>query len=339
MNDQEISEKKENNHSKKKKIAWAGFFSGILVLLIVVSRTGLETISEAISQGGFALLLLAFIYPVELLPRTIAWKLVYPGLLFPIKKYFVLIMWYGQSINRLLPTATIGGDVVRGRMLFLKGEGKTDVVSSLIADKTSHALSILVLLIIGILLIAFRIQDLKIILGLAVSALILAIGIFYFIKIQKSSGVSKFVRKWGGNKNGLLSDTPEAIEKIEQTLSDIYEKPGRLTLSVLVRVLFHVALAFEIWFAAWLMGYDISAMEAITLRVVSFGVRSLAFFVWGGLGVQEGAYALLSAFAGLAPGTLIAISLATRVRELVVAMPGVAFWMVGEGLQALKKEK
>jgi len=339
MSDQEISPEKERNHSKKKKLAWAGFFVGILFLLIVVSRTGLDTISQAIAQGGFALLLLAFIYPVELIPRTVAWKLVYPGDLFPVRKYFVLIMWYGQSVNRLLPTATIGGDVLRGRMLFLKGENNPDVVSSLIADKTSHALSILVLLILGLFLIIIRVQDFKLIAALTGSALLLAIGIFYFIKVQRSSGISKFVRKWGGGKDGLLSDTPAAIEKIEAKLGEIYEKPLRLTVSVLVRVLFHVALAFEIWFAAWLMGFEISAVEAITLRVVSFGVRSLAFFVWGGLGVQEGAYALLSAFAGLDPGALIAISLATRVRELIVAFPGVILWMVGEGVQALKKEK
>ena len=248
-------------------------------------------------------------------------------------------MSIGQSVNRLLPTASIGGDVVRGRFLILKKEDETDVVTSLIADKTAHATSTLLLLILGLLMIVTRITDVKIIAGLIAASLLLTFGIVFFIRLQRNAGVSALLAKWSDSKNGLLSRAEESARIIEDKLEHIYAHPSGFIKSVLIRVISSTAMAAEIWVAAWLMGSPISVVEAVTLRIVSFGVRSLAFVVWGGLGIQEGAYALLSTFVGLPPATLVAISLATRVREIVVAIPGVIAWLTSEGLQAMNKNR
>ena len=116
----------------------------------------------------------------------------------------------------------------------------------------------------------------------------------------------------------------------------MYDRPKRIALAVGVRVTANVALAVEVWTAAQLLGTPVSPVEAIALRVMGVAARGLAFVVWGGLGVQEGAFALLGSFVGLAPSALVAISLATRVRELVVALPGLGVWLAGEGVRAVR---
>jgi len=327
---------------RKKQLAWAGFLLGILALGIIMLWTGIQDVKEAFVAGGPALLLLVFLYPVELIPRAAAWGILYPGQTSLKNTVFIYGIWIGQSLNRLIPTATIGGDIVRGRLLMQKGADESGMISSLIADKTAHAVSILMLLMLGILLIITRVQDVRIIAGLLIAVLLLGTGIVLFIRLQRSSSISARLDKWSSDsKMSFLSTSADAARNIENQLEDLYSNPGKFLISIIIRVVFQIALAAEIWFAAWLMGFEVSVLEAVTLRVVSFGVRSLAFVVWGGLGVQEGVYALLSAFVGLPPGTLIAISLATRVREIVAAIPGVIIWVTGEGMRfvRMKSEK
>lgn len=336
------SEQDKSTANKKsgrnKLLTWLGIVIGGLALFALIYWTGFDNISKALKTGGPALLLLALLYPIELVPRAIAWKWIYPAADTLKNRTFIMGMWIGQSLNRLLPTASIGGDVVRGRLLIIKNEDETDVVTSLIADKTAHASGTLMLLVLGLIMIMTRVTDVKIIAGLILACALLTVGIFLFIRLQRNAGVSALLAKWENDENGLISRAKDSAQTIESKLEEIYAKPKGFIHSVLIRVASSTAMAAEIWVAAWLIGSPISVVEAITLRLVSFGVRSMAFVVWGGLGIQEGAYALMSTFVGLPPATLVAISLATRVREIVVAIPGVIAWLTAEGLRATRKK-
>lgn len=334
---------KQNKPTGKKKsgrnklLTWLGIAIGVSALFALIYWTGFENISNALKTGGPALLLLALLYPIELVPRAIAWKWLYPTKNTLKNRTFILGMWIGQSLNRLLPTASIGGDVVRGRLLIIKKEDENDVVTSLIADKTAHASGTLLLLVLGLIMIMTRVTEVKIIAGLILACVLLTVGIFLFIRLQRNAGVSALLAKWENDDNGLISKAKESAQIIEAKLEDIYANPKGFINSVLIRVAYSTAMAAEIWVAAWLMGSPVSIVEAVTLRLVSFGVRSMAFVVWGGLGIQEGAYALMSTFVGLPPATLVAISLATRVREVIVAIPGAFAWVTTEGLRAARK--
>ena len=59
-------------------------------------------------------------------------------------------------------------------------------------------------------------------------------------------------------------------------------------------------------------------------------VRAAAFVVPGGLGVQEGAYALLAALFGLPVEIAVALSLVKRARDLMIGVPALLAWQVGE---------
>jgi uncharacterized membrane protein YbhN (UPF0104 family) len=60
-------------------------------------------------------------------------------------------------------------------------------------------------------------------------------------------------------------------------------------------------------------------------------LRAAAFVVPGGLGVQEAGYALLAPMVGLGPDIAIALSLASRARELMTGVPALLTWQVIEG--------
>jgi hypothetical protein len=56
-----------------------------------------------------------------------------------------------------------------------------------------------------------------------------------------------------------------------------------------------------------------------------------AFVVPGGWGLQEGAYVVLGQMVGLEPEIALALSLATRARELMTGVPALIVWQFIEG--------
>jgi len=61
------------------------------------------------------------------------------------------------------------------------------------------------------------------------------------------------------------------------------------------------------------------------LESLGQAIRGAGFAIPGALGVQEGGYLLLAPLAGLAPGAALALSLAKRVRELLLGLPGLLY--------------
>jgi uncharacterized membrane protein YbhN (UPF0104 family) len=60
-------------------------------------------------------------------------------------------------------------------------------------------------------------------------------------------------------------------------------------------------------------------------------IRSAAFAVPGGLGVQEGGYLVVGNLLGIPGDAAFALSLIARVRELALGIPGLISWQIIEG--------
>jgi len=80
-----------------------------------------------------------------------------------------------------------------------------------------------------------------------------------------------------------------------------------------------------------LVGYPIGLAEAVMLNSLAVALRSAAFAIPGGLGVQEGGYVMFGALVGLPPDVMLAISLATRLGEFIEGLPGLLAWQFAEG--------
>jgi uncharacterized membrane protein YbhN (UPF0104 family) len=111
----------------------------------------------------------------------------------------------------------------------------------------------------------------------------------------------------------------------------LYRRPGAVAISTILRVAKRAVMAGEVWLVAWLLGHPIGWEEAIMLNSLALALRSAAFAVPGGLGVQEGGYILLGALIGLPPDVMLTLSLATRLGELIEGLPGLVAWQMAEG--------
>jgi putative membrane protein len=86
----------------------------------------------------------------------------------------------------------------------------------------------------------------------------------------------------------------------------------------------------EVWLILHFLGHPVDLTTALLLESLGHAVRSAAFAVPGALGVQEAGYLALGRIVDLGPDTSLALSLAQRVRDLILGLPGlVVWWMDG----------
>ena len=79
------------------------------------------------------------------------------------------------------------------------------------------------------------------------------------------------------------------------------------------------------------MGYPIGFLEVVMVISIAVALRSAAFAIPGGLGIQESGNIVTGALVGLPPDVMLTISLATRLGELIEGLPSLVAWQVTEG--------
>jgi uncharacterized membrane protein YbhN (UPF0104 family) len=94
--------------------------------------------------------------------------------------------------------------------------------------------------------------------------------------------------------------------------------------------------AGEVWLALHFLGHPIGFERALLLESLGQAVRTAAFVVPGALGIQEGGYLVLGTVLGLTPETALALSLAKRVREIVLGVPGLVVWQAETATSLLR---
>jgi hypothetical protein len=74
----------------------------------------------------------------------------------------------------------------------------------------------------------------------------------------------------------------------------------------------------------------------VMLKSLSSTLSDIAFIIPNSYGVQEGAYIALGALLGQPADVMLALSLATRIRELAVDLPGLLAWQHSEARSMLR---
>jgi len=310
------------------------FLIGLGIIILLVGWQGAATIADRFADLGLwgIFLVSLFILP-DLLLRTASFHLLFAPGRNPRFANSFFAMWIGSSVNFLLPVATLGGEFVKARILTLRGVRGLDAAASVVLDKTVQALSVLLWTLVGIvILVIVAPPDEPLVTASIVGTALLALGIAGFIAVQlagsfglMSRPAAKLLRseKW----RTLI----EGAADLDTAIRDLYRRPGAITASTGFRIVKRVLMAGQVWLIAWLVGYPIGPAEAIMVNSLAVALRSAAFAIPGGLGVQEGGYIIMVALVGLPPDVMLTISLATRLGELVEGLPGLVAWQVAEG--------
>ena len=104
--------------------------AGLVLLTFLIMWQGLEQIFHLLFSSGWSLLLLPLVWLPNVFPITESWRLLFEPSRKPPMLLSLFAMWLGRSVNNLLPVATIGGEVVKARILVVHGIGTGDALAS-----------------------------------------------------------------------------------------------------------------------------------------------------------------------------------------------------------------
>ena len=254
------------------------------------------------------------------------------------------IRWVGESVNGLLPTAQIGGDLVRAKLLMDHGVGKRTAAASVIVNLTLSVVSLVLFCLCGVLAFTAWIEPssaaadnhafpwLALALGLAVT-----VGLVVLQRRGAFEGLIKLLAVLVPAKD--LSGALGGANRLDQAIRELYGRHRDLGISLSWALLGWFAGAGEIWLALYFLGHPVGWFEAFILESLIQAVRNGAFFVPGALGVQEAGSALIGVSFGLGPETGLALSLVKRVRELLLGIPGLLVWQLGTALRLLGRTR
>lgn len=314
---------------------------GAGLVLGLVAFQGPGAVLSAVAQVGlWGLVAICASYPLEMVVNNICWRMLTPApARVPLARLF-WPHWVCDAVNWLLPAAQVGGDVVRAQILTRLGAGRLDAAAGVVADITAGILSEALFALIGlVLLLAGGASGNTLAAALVGAVLLVAFTALFFL--AQRAGL--FRRAAGLLRRMLSPETFDSVvgsaEALDVALGAIYADHQRLLVATLWRLAGWFIGAAPVWIGLHFMGHPTSLAGAIILESLGQAVRHAAFFIPGGLGVQEAGFMLLGHGLGLTPDAALALSLLKRAREVSMGLPALVLWYAAESRRLLRRKR
>ena len=295
-----------------------GLVSGLLLLIGLLAWQGFLDVFQLLLASGWYLLLLPLVWFPVLLPATQGWlQLFKPGAR-PSFGHGLLATWMGRAVNNLLPVASIGGEVVKARLVLIWGAGGVDAAASVMVDKAVQAMALAWWAFTGALLLALLPGDSAIVpyaVGGIVFLVFSAVGLVILQRLGMLGALAKLAGKLV--KHDSWENVTFSATEVDRLVRELYSDKLNILIATLYRLASLALHTIELWLACYLLGQPIGVVEALMLRSLTATLSDLAFIIPNAYGVQEGAFIIIGALVGFDPEFSLALSLALRVRDLI----------------------
>jgi putative membrane protein len=303
---------------------------GLAVAVTLLAAVGIGDVLAAVVRIGVLGFLLYTGYSFVILAILgLAWLAVAPGL---------PLVWWGtffwgrttrEAATDVLPFAQIGGIVIGARTIVARGVPQPLAYASLVADQTTELAAQLVYTLYGVAMLALVLQHgagSSAALGPALAGLGISTAIMIAFAVAQRPLLA-FSARIGA---ALLPGASGILAQLPNTLDAIYRKRRRVIASFLLHIVTWVGSGAGAWIALHLIGAAIPVGDVIVIESLIFTLRTAAFLIPGGIGVQEAAYVLIGPLFGLPAEAALALSLLKRARDLMIGLPVVLIWLSSE---------
>ncbi len=308
-----------------------GLTGGLLFTALLI-RQGVVAVGAAVVAAGWAIAAVAAFHLIPIFLDAIAWWVLFPKTERPSRRNLFWMRWIGESISNLVPSAQVGGDIVRARLATITGTPMATAAATVIVDVVVGVVTQIGFTLLGLgLLVEVTGRTTLVgptLLGAVIGAAAITgfyvaqrLGMFRFVSVI----ITRLIRspEW--------SSLVQSGEKLDQTVVALYRRRGATFSCCAVTVISLLVSSGEIWIVLRALGSAATVTNAIILQSMAMTVRSAAFAVPGQLGVQEGGYIVIGSLLGIPGDTAFAISLIARCRDLAIGIPGLAAWQWIEG--------
>ena len=308
--------------------------SGILLFCFLVARLGADNILANLRLVGWGILLIIAAEMLSFLANTLGWRAAFPRQeSVPSFGQLLLARIAGDGVNYLTPTATMGGEFVRVRML----QGQAPVPSlaaSVMVAKLTQTLGLLVFVSCGLLVV---IDELRLppnvnwgILASLVAFAAMMAGLLFLQRRGLLTPALDFAVR--GPRLRFLARFRAPLEQLDAAMARVHrESPFRILLSAGFFALGFAQGVIDTYLIIWFFGIPVSLKLALAIEVLRIVLNNLTFFVPLRAGTQEAGQALAFAVLGLSAAQGLAAGVVYRVRELTWAFIGLAIMACSRG--------
>lgn len=324
-----------------KRLAYFTYLSGIAGLLLLIGlvvHQGWLSVFQAFRRAGWPLLLLV---PAHLAPLTMdtqAWRM----LLKPVdparRASLPFMLWVAavrEAVARLLPSAGIGGEVVGIRLARLRISDTTALTATVIVEVLITIVVQYLFCALGIVLMTHIAGGMTQIWTISAGLLLsLPLPVLAYLLLRHGAvfeRIEKWTKKLFGADHRFVSGLDGA--RLDAEVHRLFNQPSRLARALAWQISGYLLGAFETWYALRLLGHPVGVGAAIAIEALTQATRHAAFFVPGGLGIQEAGVMLFAHLAGVSSDVALSLALIKRVREILFGVPALLSWQWIEARQ------
>jgi putative membrane protein len=305
--------------------------TGFAVMIALVAAEGAGTVVGLLSLAGWRLLLLVPLQVAPLLFDVLGWRAL---ILARVRlDGLFLIACIRQAINRLLPVANVGGEIVGIRLLTQQGVASATASASVIVEVVLTLAAQYVFVVVGVVCLILQsksagaLRGLMAGLGASLPPIILAIIILRHGRVfhRLDQLAVRFFGRWL-DRQPSLDRGARLDERIRETLTS----RARVSRAFSWQLAGLVVGCSETWLALRWLGHPVGIAAALILESLTLAARSVFFVIPAGLGVQEAGLIGAGLLVGVGIDAALALSLAKRMRELLFGLPALIAWQVIE---------
>ncbi len=311
--------------------------AGLALLIALILHEG-SAILVPLARAGPVLLWLVPLHALPILLDSLGWR----ALLARAQETRIgTLFWIAsvrEGINRLLPAANIGGELVGIRLLADTGVDGVAAAASVTTEVLLTIVSQYVFVALGLvclLALTHTVQladDMLIGLGASLPLLVLlALLLRYGSIFERLERLA--VRVLGEQALSFLAGQSASLDAAIRELCT--DRPRLLT-TMGWQMTGMVSGSLETWLALRWLGHPVPFGAAIALESLTLAVRNFVFLVPAGLGVQEASLVAFGALLGIDGELALALSLVKRMREILFGVPALLSWYWVEGRRELQ---
>jgi putative membrane protein len=306
-------------------LAGAGLFTALLV------HQGVGQVLDAFATGEWGILGVVVYHLIPIFLDALAWWVLFPRPdRLPLHQLFWM-RWIGESISALVPSAAVGGDIARARLAAIHGAPLPVAAGTVLVDITLGIFVQAGFTVLGLVLLVSATGKHSFVRPTVIGIVIalFAFAGFYFVQ---RLGIFRFLARIISRLAGS-SDWQTLVhggETWDETIRSLYARRRAVLACCAWTASSLIVGAGEIWLALWFLDLPDSFLNALILQSMVLTIRSAAFAVPAGLGVQESGYLLVGNLLGIPGDGAFALSLVWRAREIGLGIPALICWQVIE---------
>ncbi len=320
------------------KLALLAITLGGGAVIALVSWFGAQAIGHEVREVIWVIPLTLALHAVQLYLSAIAWR-ISVGQRRPRMIVYFRIRWIREAVNSLLPVAQMGGNLVGIRMLTQRGVAGALAGAGTTLDLTVEAFTQFAWTMIGIATLAAISSDQRWVPWVEGGLVTMLLGLIGFVIAQRA-GLLRLIEAFIGRLQRVFpSLTMDSVRGLHSELMRLQDNRRALAQAFAVHLLAWALGTLEVWLVLRALGLQPMWSEALAIESLGMAARSAGFVVPGALGVQEAGFILVCGLFHIHPDFAIALSMAKRVRELCVGIPGLIAWQVSEGKRIIRRNR